>query len=77
MKPYYPGGTSTAGGSAGNASVNPFTNLVTRPIAQGSVADIQITRAGAPTSITGSKGDTQYSAIGTAPKHYFLRLLRE
>ena len=34
---------------------------------QGSVADIQITRAGAPTSITGSKGDTQYSAIGTAP----------
>ena len=29
MKPYYPGGTSTPGGTAGNASVNPFTNLAT------------------------------------------------
>jgi len=66
MQPYYPGGSSSVGGTPGNASVNPFTNVATFPVA-GSVTDVQTTRSGSPTSITGNKGDTQYSPIGTAP----------
>lgn len=66
MKPYYPGGNSTPNGTAGNPSVNPFTNVATWPVT-GSVTNVQTTRGATPTGLSGSKGDVQYSAIGTAP----------
>lgn len=65
-KGYFPGGPSD-GSTAGAAkpSVNPFTNTGEWPIG-GSIADVQATRAAAPTNV-GSSGQIEYSAIGTAP----------
>lgn len=67
MQPYYPGGSSSVGGTSGNASVNPFTNVATFPVPLSISGTVQAARAAAPTTITGNKGEVQYGPIGTAP----------
>ncbi len=62
FKPYYPGGTSTPGGTDGKAPPNPFTNSAEWPTI-GSITDVQATRAAAPTTV-GAMGTVEYSAVG-------------
>lgn len=62
---YFPGGGSDGSTVVGNGPVNPFTNAAEWPIA-GNVTNVQTTRAGAPGAV-GSKGNCEYSPIGTAP----------
>jgi prepilin-type N-terminal cleavage/methylation domain-containing protein len=65
LKPYYPGGSSSDGGTVGNAPVNPFNSAPEWPTL-GSVANVQTARSTNPTTVTiGSPGQIEYSPVGT------------
>jgi prepilin-type N-terminal cleavage/methylation domain-containing protein len=61
-KTYFPGGSSTPGGTAGNYPVNPFTNASEGPQTGLSVANVQTARATAPSSL-GSAGSVYYALV--------------
>ncbi len=73
MKPYYPGGNSTKGGTEGNPPVNPFTNTATWPN-DGSVSGtIAAARSAAPVSV-GTAGTVVYAPLpATSPTSYAIR----
>lgn len=73
MKPYFPGGNSSIGGTAGNPPVNPFTNAGTWP-ADGSISGtIADARAASPSSV-GTAGTVVYAPLpATAPTSYAIR----
>lgn len=62
MKPYYPGGSSTPGGTEGKAPPNPFTNAAEWPTLGAGITDVQTTRATAPTTV-GSRGSIEYTPV--------------
>lgn len=65
IQPYYPGGSSSIGGTTGKPPVNPFTNVADfADLLKGSsISDVQAARAAAPTTV-GSQGQVEYTPIG-------------
>src|SRR5271156_1744976 len=64
---YFPGGSSSPGGTAGNYPVNPFTNANSGPTAFTLSGTVQAARAAAPsTGMSGAPGAVGYSAIAAS-----------
>lgn len=65
MKPYFPGGNSTIGGTNGQAPRNPFNvNADPWPV-NGGITDVQAARSAAPSGTISPPGAVEYSLIGT------------
>jgi prepilin-type N-terminal cleavage/methylation domain-containing protein len=66
---YYPGGSNSPGGSAGNYPQNPFTGTATAPDGGTGITDIPGERAKAAGASTGTSGNVLYDS-GAQPTSY-------
>ncbi|MCW5821237.1 MAG: type II secretion system protein [Cyanobacteria bacterium TGS_CYA1] len=65
LKPYYPGGSSSIGGTIGQAPRNPFNVGADPWPVTGGITDVQAARIAAPSGTISPPGAVEYSKIGT------------